>query len=118
MSKQQTPGIDQTLRDKLSELYHITTEIENKTKEKNKLKLEVMSLIKTNKLEGKKFAIGDRYVTCKQRKQNSGLTQKLLLKSLNDYFGPDHKDQAVKLYKYILANRTVKLTENVEVLRR
>ena len=42
--------IDPVLEDKLNELYHLVNDIEEKNKRKAQLKLELIPLIKQNKL--------------------------------------------------------------------
>jgi len=110
--------ISSELEDKLNELYQITIELEEKTAQKSKVRAELIPLIKENKMEAQKFAIGDKVIKYKLDKQNEGLTQKLLLSSLQDYFGPDAKGEAMKIYKYILGNRQQKVKESIDISRR
>ena len=110
--------VDPELADKLNELYHVTSEIETKTALKNKLKDEVLILIKKHKMESRKFAIGDRYIKYKMDKQTGGLTQKLLMQALNEYHGPTKKDEALKQYKFILAKRETKMKEQLDIGKR
>jgi len=111
-------SVSQDLADKLNELYHITTEIETKTKKKRELKDEIMVLVKRDKMEARKFAIADRYIKYNLSKQTGGLTQKLLLGALSEYYGPSKKEEAIKVYKYILSKRDSKMKEDIDIGRR
>jgi len=111
-------SLDPRLEDKLNELYHLTNDIEEKTKKKNQVRNELIPLIKANRLEGRKFAIGNRCIKYKMENQTEGLTQKLLLKSLQDYYGPQRADDAMKVYKYILSKREQKSRETISVDKR
>lgn len=117
MSKPQV-SLDPVLEDKLNELYHLTNDIEEKTKKKNQVRNELIPLIKANKLEGRKFAIGNRYIKYKMENQTEGLTQKFLLKSMQDYYGPQKADEAMKAYKFILNKREQKMRETIAIDKR
>ena len=110
--------VDPILEDKLNKLYHLCQEIEDKTKQRNALKIELIPLIKDNQLTSHKFAIGDRMIRYKEDKQTDGLTQKFLLKTLTEYFGPENKAEAIALYKFILNKRGHKIKEMIDVSRR
>lgn len=110
--------LDPALEDKLNELYHLTNDIEEKTKRKNQLRNDLIPLIKAHKLEGRKFAIGNRYIKYKMDNQYEGLTQKLLLKALQDYYGSQKMDEAMKVYKYVLDKREQKIKEVVSIEKR
>lgn len=118
-SKPQTPtALDPSLEDKLNELYHLTNDIEEKTKKKNQVRNELIPLIKANKLEGRKFAIGNRYIKYKMENHSEGLTQKLLLRALQDYYGPQKADEAMKTYKFILSKREQTQRETIAIDKR
>lgn len=110
--------IDPILEDKLNELYHLTNEIEEKNKKRIKLREELIPIIKKNKLETRKFAIGDRVIKYKVESHNESLTQKFLLKGLEEFFGPSNKDNALKCYRFILGKREKKAREMIDVARR
>lgn len=111
-------SVAQDLADKLNELYHVTTEIEENNKKRRELKKDIMVLVKRDQMETRKFAIGDRYIKYHLGKQTGGLTQKLLMNSLSEYYGPNNKDEALKLYKFILSKRDSKMKEDIEIGKR
>jgi hypothetical protein len=107
------------LRDKLSDLYHLTVDIGDKTKKEKQLKAELLQIIKANGLEKNKFGVADKYVRYVSQNVSEGLSQKFLLKSLQEY--PEfatNKSKANDIYNFILNKRTSKLTESIKVVDR
>ena len=112
-------NIMNTLRDKLSDLYHLTVDIEEKTKKEKQLKEELLQLIKANGLEKNKFGVADKYVRYMGQNKMEGLSQKFILKSLQEY--PDfvaNKSKANDIYNFILNKRTSKFSESIKVVDR
>ena len=108
-----TNQISPILEDKLNEIYHLTNDIEEKTQRKNKVRNELITLIKADKLEGRKFSIGNRYIKYKMENHTECLSQKFLLRALQDYYGPKDLDESLKIYKFILNKREQKTWEGI-----
>jgi hypothetical protein len=117
--KQISDDVMEVLRGKLSDLYHLTADIDDKNKKKKQIKDDLLEIIKTNGLEKNKFGVGDKYIRYVSQMKSEGLTNKFILKALQEY--PDfanNKSKANDIYNFILNKRTSKLTETIKMVDR
>ena len=96
--------MDQELTEKLKDLYKVQKKIDELSEAKNRVKRDVEDLIVECKLEGKKFAIGDRTISYNLRTTTQGLSQKYLAETLTTYYERD-PDEADRLLRFILEGR-------------
>lgn len=92
------------LTERLKDLYKIQKKIDDLTDEKNKLKKDVEDLIVEQKLEGKKFSIGDRCISYSLKTTTQSITQKYLASALDDYYRNNSRE-AERVLEHILNNR-------------
>lgn len=117
--KQPDDAVMKVLQDKLNDLYYLSTDIEEKSKKEKQLKAELLDIIKNNGLEKNKFGIGNKYVRYMSSNKAEGLSQKFLLKALQEY--PDfakNKSKANDIYNFILNKRSPKFSESVKIVDR
>lgn len=101
----------------------------NKILEKNKktLDVKIIDFIKNRNLQDTKFKLNDNTkIIYKESVSNSGITQKLLKKSLEDYFLKNQflkidKNTSLKLieslYNFILQQRNSKTNYNIKRIK-
>lgn len=92
------------LNEKLKMLYKVQRRIDELNQEKNQLKNEVERLIIDQKMEDKKFSVGDRCISYTKKTTTQPITQKYLSVCLEDYYQGD-ASRANKLYDFIISNR-------------
>lgn len=107
---------DQELTNRLKDLYKIQKKIDDLTDEKNRLKRDVEDLIVECKLEGKKFAIGDRTISYNMKTTTQSISQKYLAAVLNEYFSQD-TDTAEELLNFILDHRAKSQKYQLDIVR-
>ncbi len=101
-------------RAQLNQLYKVNREIEKLNNWRNLLKKEVELFIMKNRMEDKKFLLGDRLISYNQKITTQGITQNYLAKCLSDFFKND-MDMAEELLEYILYNRSKSVKYSLEI---
>lgn len=103
--------MNQKLADSLKELYRVQSQIDQLQEKKSKLRERIARQIIDAKLEGRKFAVGNRQLSYNQRKVTQPITQKYLRETIQEYFNrfgdrSDHRgDPAEHLFEYLLDQR-------------
>ena len=68
-------------------------------------------------LKDTKYAVGDNYIRYIDKKQNDGLSQKLIIKGLSVYFKdhPNAENEIATCLKHILDARNVKIVQYIDI---
>lgn len=99
------------LEDNMRKLYKLQRSIDELTREKNRIREEIMDQIVAQRLEGKKFTVGDRKLSYNRKTITQPLTNKYLQSILHEYFeynknnNNNSRDLADRIFNYINDNR-------------
>jgi len=97
------------LEDNMRRLYKLQRSIDELTSDKNRLREEIMDQIVEQRLEGKKFTVGDRRLSYNRKTVTQPITNKYLNASLREFFdqnrGRSDKINADRIYQHLVDNR-------------
>lgn len=113
-------NVDQILQKKLSQVVELQNGIEILRNRMNSSKRDLLMYFSQNpQLKTPKYAVGERYVRYIDKKNNDGLSQKLIIKGLSEYFRQagvkNVEDEVSKALDIILDQRNSKIVPTIDI---
>lgn len=108
--------MNERLVKKMRTMYKLQKEIDELMEMKNKLREELERIIREEKMEDRKFSVGDRSISYVKRTMTQPLTNKYVMEILKRYYKND--ERADEIYEYMMQNRRKTTKYQLEIRKK